>query len=86
MYQMPKLNPCPKEIKEKTPNQDRLFRGRRVLGDGLGTLRHGVLGQLTRQDQTDTIGYRVSGVLVIDGTMLTYEVWISREEMVDFLL
>lgn len=30
-----------------------LFRGRRVLGDGLGAFRHGVLGKLTGQDQAD---------------------------------
>ena len=29
----------------------RLFR-RGVLGDGLGALRHGVLGELTREEQT----------------------------------
>lgn len=43
------------ETHEKNPtaNQTRLFGGRRVLGDGLGALRHGVLGKLTRQDQSD---------------------------------
>ena len=25
----------------------------RVLGDGLGALRHGVLGKLTREDESD---------------------------------
>lgn len=30
---------------------NRLFSRRRVLGNGLGALRHGVLGQLTGQDQ-----------------------------------
>lgn len=30
---------------------NRLFSRRRVLGDSLGALRHGVLGQLTGQDQ-----------------------------------
>jgi hypothetical protein len=35
------------------PTSRYLFRGRRVLGDGLGALRDGVLGQLTRQDETD---------------------------------
>jgi len=28
--------------------------GRRVLGDGLGALRHGVLGQFTREEKTDS--------------------------------
>ena len=33
-----------------------LFRGgRRVLGDGLGTLRDGVLGEFTWQDETDAV-------------------------------
>ena len=31
----------------------RLFRGRRVLGDRLGALGDGVLGQLTGQNQTN---------------------------------
>lgn len=32
-----------------------LFRGgRRVLGDGLGTLRNGVLGEFTGEDEADT--------------------------------
>ena len=31
----------------------RLFGGGRVLGNSLGTLRHGVLGEFTRQDQSD---------------------------------
>jgi hypothetical protein len=30
-----------------------LFRARGVLGDGLGAFRHGVLGQLTREDEAD---------------------------------
>jgi hypothetical protein len=30
-----------------------LFRGRGVLGDGLGALGDGVLGQFTGQDETD---------------------------------
>lgn len=36
-----------------TPSKHRLFRGRGVLGDGLGTLGNSVLGQLAREDQTD---------------------------------
>lgn len=44
---------------QKDPNAEThsyyhsLFRGRGVLGDGLGAFRDGVLGQLARQDQTD---------------------------------
>jgi hypothetical protein len=34
--------------------QSTLFGGRRVLGDGLGALRDGVLGKLARQDQSDS--------------------------------
>lgn len=34
-------------------NDHRLFRGGGVLGDSLGAFRHGVLCQLTGQDQTD---------------------------------
>ena len=30
-----------------------LFGGARVLGDGLGAFRHGVLGELTWQDEAD---------------------------------
>lgn len=30
-----------------------LFRGRRVLGDGLGALRDSVLGEFTGEDETD---------------------------------
>ena len=41
----------------------RLLGGRGVLGDGLGALRHGVLGKLTRQDQTDS----VNEVSICDG-------------------
>ena len=39
---------------EKKQNQtDRLFRGRRVLGDCLGALRDSVLGKFTGEDKTD---------------------------------
>lgn len=31
-----------------------LFGGGRVLGDGLGTLGHGVLGKLTGEDESHT--------------------------------
>lgn len=64
MYQMPKLIPSPKEIEKKTPNQDRLFGGGRVLGDSLGTLRNGVLGQLTGQDQTNTVRWPSQSMLI----------------------
>ena len=30
-----------------------LLRLGRVLGNGLGALRHGVLGELTREDESD---------------------------------
>lgn len=45
--------------KEDTKNRNpvlsnHLFRGRDVLGDGLGTLRDGVLGQFTGQDQANS--------------------------------
>jgi len=33
--------------------QQRLLGGGGVLGDGLGALRHGVLGELAGQDQPD---------------------------------
>lgn len=71
--------------KNPTTNQARLFGGRRVLGDGLGTLGHGVLGKLTRQDQSDAGDMLVmrAGEMWVE---MTYEVWISRDEMVDFLL
>ena len=47
-------NPVPEEEndKSKTPTS-RLFRARRVLGDGLGAFRHGVLGKLAGEDETD---------------------------------
>lgn len=50
----------PQNPNEKTPRQPnrkstqaRLFGGRGVLGDGLGALRDGVLGQLTGEDEAD---------------------------------
>jgi hypothetical protein len=45
-----------------------LFRGRGVLGDSLGALRHGVLGQLTRKDQANRrldFPRRDGGLLVV---------------------
>ena len=67
------------------PSKKRLFGGRRVLGDSLGALRHGVLGKLARQDQSDAANKSVdwNGC---EKERMTYEVWISRDEMVDFLL
>jgi hypothetical protein len=41
---------------------------RRVLGDGLGALRHGVLGQLTGEDEADgglDLSGRDGGLLVV---------------------
>ena len=52
-HQVPnaKAHPVPIEKKEIQTLPTRLFRGGRVLGDGLRALRHGVLGQLTGQDK-----------------------------------
>jgi hypothetical protein len=53
--------------KSKTP-VNHLFRARRVLGDGLGAFRHGVLGELTGQDETDgclDLAGRDGGLLVV---------------------
>jgi hypothetical protein len=45
-----------------------------------------VLGKLTGEDETDA-GSRVRKRREReDEVVMTYEVWISREEMVDFLL
>jgi hypothetical protein len=63
----------PNALKEKShnpvpPSTKHLFRGRRVLGDGLGTLRHGVLSKLTGQDQADRgldLSGRDGGLLVV---------------------
>jgi len=44
----------PKTKNQKAKGYRHLFGGGRVLGDGLGTLRHGVLGKLTRQDESYT--------------------------------
>jgi hypothetical protein len=44
-----------------------------------------VLGKLTGEDETDA-GLRVRKWKKKDEVVVTYEVWISREEMVDFLL
>ena len=59
---------------ENTAKTRRLIRGscllglRAVLGDGLGALRDGVLGQLTREDESDRgldFSRRDSGLLVV---------------------
>lgn len=50
--QMPSKIQCPKRKAVQAP----LFRGRRVLGNGLGAFRDSVLGQLTGQDEANTIG------------------------------
>ena len=44
-----------------------------------------MLGKLTGEDETDA-GYESQKMKVKDEDVMTYEVWISREEMVDFLL
>ena len=41
-------------------DQSTLFRRRRVLGNGLGALRDGVLGKFTGEDETDR-GLDLSG-------------------------
>lgn len=60
--------------------RDRLL-GRRVLGDGLGTLRDGVLGEFTTKRQV-SMGCKEEEQDTY-GRMSRTEVWISREEMVD---
>jgi hypothetical protein len=40
--------------RKRTVHMSHLFGGRGVLGDGLGALRDGVLGQLTGEDEADT--------------------------------
>ena len=55
---MIRYRPSPKKTSRnhQAPNQTkstRLLRARRVFGDGLCTLRHGVLGKLTRQNEAD---------------------------------
>lgn len=68
---MPKLArdpPMPKREITKPQSTEHLFRGRRVLGDRLGALRHGVLSKLTGQDQADRgldLSGRDGGLLVV---------------------
>jgi hypothetical protein len=50
----------------------RLLGGRGVLGDGLGALRHGVLGKLTGKDEADgglDLTGRDGGLLVVGGKL-----------------
>ena len=50
----------------------RLLGGRGVLGDGLGALRHGVLGKLTGEDEADRgldLAGRDGGLLVVGGKL-----------------
>lgn len=57
-------------IKEKP--RARLFGGRRVLGNSLGTLRNGVLGKLTGEDQTNgglNLSGRDGGLLVVSSQL-----------------
>ena len=61
-----------------------LLGGGRVLGHGLGAFGDGVLGQLAGEDESDTVWVSASAAHPCNGD--TYEVWISRDEMVDFLL
>ena len=50
----------------------RLFGGRGVFGDGLGTFRHGVLGEFTGQNQSDgclDLSGADGGFLVVGGEL-----------------
>ena len=61
-----------KSAKRKKKVETRLFGGGRVLGDSLGTLRDGVLGKLTGEDEADR-GLDLSGrdgrLLVVGGKL-----------------
>jgi hypothetical protein len=62
----------PQEIENRNKPRNRLFGGRGVLGDGLGTLRDGVLGQLTGEDEADgglDLSGRDGGLLVVGGEL-----------------
>lgn len=63
-------------VKSKCPKQkalsNHLFRRGRVLGDGLGTLRDGVLGKLTGEDEADgglNLSGRDGGLLVVSSQL-----------------
>jgi len=49
-----------REKNKKRKESRRLFRAGRVLGDGLGTFRDSVLGQLARKDEADS-GLNLAG-------------------------
>ena len=70
------IEPCLRDVKPRnhviaTPSSTsrrRLFGRRGVLGDGLGALRHGVLGKLTGKDEADgglDLTGRDGGLLVV---------------------
>lgn len=69
---MPRVKNQMPETDTQFHHQDNLFRRRRILGDSLGALRDGVLGQLTRQDQANR-GLDLSGrdgrLLVVSGKL-----------------
>jgi hypothetical protein len=70
---MPSKILCPREKKESQhTTSTHLFRARRVLGDGLGAFRHGVLGEFTGEDEADG-GLDLSGrdgrLLVVRGEL-----------------
>ena len=62
-------NPMPEREKRKANTTSaHLFRARGVLGDGLGTFGHGVLGELTREDEAHRgldLSGRDGGLLVV---------------------
>ena len=61
--------------------------GRRgVFGDSFCALRHGMLRELTGQDEPHTGGTGQFQKQLTIVARMTHEVWISRDEMVDFLL
>jgi hypothetical protein len=68
---MPSKILCPRE-KKKANTSNHLFRARRVLGDGLGTFRDGVLGKFAGEDEADR-GLDLSGrdgrLLVVRGEL-----------------
>ena len=52
--------------------EEGLFGGRRVLGNSLGTLRNGVLGKFTGEDQPHgglDLSRRDGGLLVVSGKL-----------------
>lgn len=66
------LMPRGKSKARNKQDQSTLFRRGRVLGDGLGALRNGVLGQLTGKDEADRgldLSGRDGGLLVVGGKL-----------------